>query len=308
MFTLTDMATQSSRYKSNDNNHRDLKPTTLEISNVQVRAARENRGLERERAMGPTIWIVARRKTDRRRRARSASQERAMTRAKALVGRNAVKSTTRSYAAATNEGGGAGEPDGRGARARTKCRNGALCAAVRGLRFAADGANEFGYAGGGQSIGQRDIGVGFDAAAADEKTRDAQLATQLAQISALEQKVQTPKQALAALPGALPPLPLPITLSSVPPSLASAGPASANAQSAGAGINLPARRAPRPPPERTLPPARALPAPARTPQPPCPARSLRSSPTFRRPISNRSTIILKIARPPRSTTQLRAKI
>jgi hypothetical protein len=68
------------------------------------------------------------------------------------------------------------------------------------------------------------------AAAADEKTRDAQLATQLAQISALEQKVQTPKQALAALPGALPPLPLPITLSSVPPSLASA-----NAQSAGAG-------------------------------------------------------------------------
>jgi len=162
MFTLTDMATQSSRYKSNDNNHRDLKPTTLEISNVQVRAARENRGLERERAMGPTIWIVARRKTDRRRRARSASQERAMTRAKALVGRNAVKSTTRSYAAATNEGGGAGEPDGRGARARTKCRNGALCAAVRGLRFAADGANEFGYAGGGQSIGQRDIGVGFD--------------------------------------------------------------------------------------------------------------------------------------------------
>ena len=48
------------------------------------------------------------------------------------------------------------------------------------------------------------------AAAASEKARDAQLATQLAQISALEKQVQTPKQALAALPGALPPLPLPI--------------------------------------------------------------------------------------------------
>jgi hypothetical protein len=70
------------------------------------------------------------------------------------------------------------------------------------------------------------------AAAASEKTRDAQLATQLAQISALEQKVQTPRQALAALPGALPPLPQPITLTSMPPA---AAPASANAQSAGAG-------------------------------------------------------------------------
>jgi len=66
------------------------------------------------------------------------------------------------------------------------------------------------------------------AAAAQEKSRDAQLATQLAQIAALEKKVQTPQQALAALPGALPPLPLPITLNE---NSAQLGPAAAGNQS-----------------------------------------------------------------------------
>jgi len=75
----------------------------------------------------------------------------------------------------------------------------------------------------------------IDAAAASERARDAQLATQLAQIAALEKQVQTPKQALAALPGALPPLPAPITFSSAPDALSSAAPASANAPSNGVG-------------------------------------------------------------------------
>jgi hypothetical protein len=74
----------------------------------------------------------------------------------------------------------------------------------------------------------------IDAAAADEKTRDAQLAAQIAQIAALEKKVQTPQQALAALPGALPPLPQPITLSSSA-APASTAPATSSAQAAGAG-------------------------------------------------------------------------
>jgi hypothetical protein len=73
------------------------------------------------------------------------------------------------------------------------------------------------------------------AAAADEKTRDAQLATQLAQIAALEKKVQTPQQALAALPGALPPLPQPITLSAAEPAHSSATPDATKGKSAGAG-------------------------------------------------------------------------
>jgi hypothetical protein len=69
-----------------------------------------------------------------------------------------------------------------------------------------------------------------DAAAADEKTRDAQLASQLAQIAALQKKVQTPQQALAALPGTLPPLPQPITLSA-----SAAAPAKSTGQVTGAG-------------------------------------------------------------------------
>jgi len=75
----------------------------------------------------------------------------------------------------------------------------------------------------------------IDAAADAEKTRDAQLATQLAQIAALEKQVQTPKQALAALPGALPPLPAPITFSSAPDALSSAPPEPASAPPSGAG-------------------------------------------------------------------------
>jgi hypothetical protein len=74
-----------------------------------------------------------------------------------------------------------------------------------------------------------------DAEAADEKTRDAQLATQLSQIAALERKVQTPQQALAALPGALPPLPQPITLSSSSPAPSSATPATSTGQVTRAG-------------------------------------------------------------------------
>ena len=79
----------------------------------------------------------------------------------------------------------------------------------------------------------------IDAAAASEKARNAQLATQLAQISALEKQVQTPQQAFAALPGALPPLPVPITFSSVPAGLSSAAPASKNAPPSGAGNQSP---------------------------------------------------------------------
>jgi hypothetical protein len=82
----------------------------------------------------------------------------------------------------------------------------------------------------------------IDAAAAQEKTTDAQLATQLAQIAALEKKVQTPQQALAALPGALPPLPVPITLSSNPETSSTAT-STSNAQSARAG-NSSAKPAP----------------------------------------------------------------
>ncbi|MGB6431503.1 MAG: hypothetical protein WBF06_13030 [Candidatus Acidiferrales bacterium] len=77
----------------------------------------------------------------------------------------------------------------------------------------------------------------LDAAAASEKARDAQLATQLAQIAALEKKVQTPQQALAALPSALPPLPQPITISPSAPSSANAQAGGAGNQPASAGAN-----------------------------------------------------------------------
>jgi hypothetical protein len=79
----------------------------------------------------------------------------------------------------------------------------------------------------------------IDAAATNEKARDAHLATQLAQIAALEKQVQTPQQAFAALPGALPPLPVPITFSSVPAALSSAAPAFTNSTSSGAGNQSP---------------------------------------------------------------------
>jgi len=66
----------------------------------------------------------------------------------------------------------------------------------------------------------------ISAAGAREQQRDAQLQQALAHIAALKRAVQTPAQAVAALPGALPPLPAPldIEIPSAPPPSGSAAP------------------------------------------------------------------------------------
>ena len=56
------------------------------------------------------------------------------------------------------------------------------------------------------------------AASKREETRDTQLATTVATLEKAKKAVQTPTQAISALPGVIP-LPLPITLNAVPPGL-----------------------------------------------------------------------------------------
>ncbi len=57
----------------------------------------------------------------------------------------------------------------------------------------------------------------IEQAAEREQQRNAQLATALASIAAEKRRVQTPQQALEAIPSVLPPLPLPLTI--LPPDL-----------------------------------------------------------------------------------------
>src|SRR5258708_24049514 len=57
----------------------------------------------------------------------------------------------------------------------------------------------------------------IEQAAEREQQRNAQLAAALASIAAEKRRVQTPQQALEAIPSVLPPLPLPLTI--LPPNL-----------------------------------------------------------------------------------------